>query len=195
MKYIIVLILLTTVTWAQYFNIMTEEWKPYQYEENNIVKGIRTDAVNELLKRLNIKDKIKIYPWARAYYKIINQENQILFEMTRNAERENLFKWVGPLTSMPYYFFYNTKNPIIINNLNEAKKYKIGVYNEDISHQVLLKYGFENIDISHDNNTVIKKLEHERVDLIVMDEVTVHHYLKSNHLLKSKLQPSTYGMM
>ena len=36
-------------------------------------------------------------PWNRSYMTIQNENDIVVFLMTRTKEREELFKWVGPL--------------------------------------------------------------------------------------------------
>ena len=82
------------------FQIMTEDWIPYQYEENNQLKGIAVDLLVLMLDRAGSsqgRQAIKLYPWARGYSILQSRENTILFSTTRIPERENLFKWVGPI--------------------------------------------------------------------------------------------------
>jgi len=83
------------------FVIMTEQYPPYNFEQNGLLKGIATDIMVEMFKRDGSKKTIKdiqLLPWARGYKDVQDKPNTILFAMTRSAEREKMFKWVGPIS-------------------------------------------------------------------------------------------------
>ena len=52
------------------FRLMTEEYPPYNFTENGVVKGICVDVLAEVLKDMGssktAKD-IEVLPWARGY--------------------------------------------------------------------------------------------------------------------------------
>ena len=82
------------------FTIMTEDWKPYQFEENGELKGVAVEILALILKEIQSNQTvadIKILPWARGYLIAKSEKNAILFSMTRTPERDSQFKWVGPI--------------------------------------------------------------------------------------------------
>lgn len=47
----------------------------------------------------------------------------LFFLTTKSKQRENLFKWVGPISSMEIRFFKNAfREDLTINSLEDAKK-------------------------------------------------------------------------
>lgn len=78
----------------------TEEYPPFNFSENGKDKGILVDFLLDVLKNSNAtisREDIKIVPWAFGYRHTEKQKNVCLFGMARTANRENLFKWVGPI--------------------------------------------------------------------------------------------------
>ena len=64
--------------------IVTSEEAPYQYIENNNIKGISVDILRELLKETGYeKTEIKVYPWARSYRMALSDENTMIFTISR----------------------------------------------------------------------------------------------------------------
>lgn len=125
--------------------IMTENYSPYNYEEDGKVTGFSGEIVRSICKKLNISDKFKVYPWSRAYNFVQKTKNHILFSMYRTDEREKLFKWVGPLIAVDQVFFAFKKHKIKINNLEEAKKAGIIVTQKNSNIQLFLEaQGFKN---------------------------------------------------
>ena len=82
------------------FRIMTEHWVPYQFKENDTIRGISVDLLVDLLDRVGSRQgraDIEMVPWARGYRYAQKIKNAILFLTSRTPEREHLFKWVGPV--------------------------------------------------------------------------------------------------
>ena len=59
--------------------------------------GVTVALVRELLCRLKVRATIQILPWKRAYQMGLDEHDVVLMETTRTPERENRFKWVGPI--------------------------------------------------------------------------------------------------
>ncbi len=79
---------------------MTEQYPPYNLEEDNKLQGIAVDTLALMLQRAGSKqtrEDIEMLPWARGYKRVLSEPNTCLFSTTRTEERENLFKWVGPI--------------------------------------------------------------------------------------------------
>jgi polar amino acid transport system substrate-binding protein len=167
---------------------MCEDIPPSNYLDNGKLKG----ASVEILKLIWIKigcpeQPINVVPWARGYEIVQNEKNNVLFSMTRTLEREKLFKWVGPIFSANHVLLGRTGNNIKLNNLDDAKKYKIGLIKDDISELYLLTAGFDKNNLeqvsSLDQN--FEKLLLGRIDFIAHSEDTFKNYIKM-HNLKSE---------
>jgi len=48
--------------------VVTENWAPYNFIENGLVKGASTEIVKRVLDNTDLNYSIRVYPWARAYY-------------------------------------------------------------------------------------------------------------------------------
>ena len=91
------------------------------------MKGVSTEVVLAVLKEVNVKAKIELYPWARAYQIATTKKNHLIYSIGRIPERENLFHWVG--TIAPYktsLYKLKIRKDIKIGSLNDAKRYTIG---------------------------------------------------------------------
>lgn len=85
-------------------NVLTENFVPFNYMENNEITGFTAEIVDILLEKTGIqpwRGKILLWPWKRAYQTALEEDNVLLFTTTRTPERETLFKWVvGSLESI-----------------------------------------------------------------------------------------------
>lgn len=165
------------------FTIMTEEYPPYNFEQNGELKGIAIDLMAEILKRTHSKKTLKdiqLLPWARSYNDVQEKPNTILFSMTRSKERENLFKWVGPITPTKIVIIAKKADKVKIANAGDLKKYKIGAIRDDIGHQLLTKNGVTDPELSADIVTIIKKMDAKRLDIWAYEENVAYWGLKNN---------------
>lgn len=170
---------------AQEITIVTEDYPPYHYENNGIVVGQGTETLQAVLNVLNIKARIEIYPWARAYKMALNNKNTLIYGIAKTPQRENLFKWIGVSSPVRYCLFALTsRNDIDVPSLEDAKRYKIGTVREDIIELYLIENGFKkkkHFDPISSYEANLRKLISRRVDLWGVVDLTAHYLVQSNH--------------
>lgn len=154
------------------------------------LEGISIDLVKEIQKRIGNDNKIKIFPWARAYNLTLEKSGYALFLTTRSKKREKLFKWVGPVSSMKLVFFKNAnRKDIIINSLEDAKKVNnIAVARNTISQQKLEELNFKNVYINKLASYSLKKLQENKTDLYPTEYYSFLYELKKKNL-QDKIVP------
>ena len=146
--------------------ILTENLPPLNYLDNNVLVGPSVEIVKEIQKRVGSNEEIKVYPWARAYQKALEEKNVILFGMTYSEERKNKFKWVGPLAKKRDILVAKKRSNIKIDSLEDAKKVKnIGTLIDDTRGRLLERNGFTNLEPVSDEQLNAKKLALGRIDL------------------------------
>ena len=167
-KILLTLILSFGALYAQNIKLMTEIFPPFQYMHEEKLIGISTEIVNAIQKELGVTNKIKVYPWTRALKLVNRKNNSAIFSMLKTKEREEKYKWVGPLTSMKLIFFKKKGSPITLKTIEDAKKVaKIGVTKGVANYEMLKEKGFKNLDViaSGLDEKNIKKLVKGRIDL------------------------------
>ncbi len=153
--------------------IMTENYPPYNFEKEGKLKGISVDLIASILKRVGSKqtvEDIRLLPWARGYLLVLNQKNTSLFSTTRTAEREELFKWVGPITTTTIGLIALKERGIKISSLDDLENYKVGVVRSDIGEQLLVNAGVPLQELDQIGgldviSTSITKLTKGRIDM------------------------------
>lgn len=174
------LILFSSVLMAQSLKIVTEEYPPYNFDNNGKVSGLATEVVQAALKEAGLAGDIKVYPWARAYEMAQKEPNVLIYSIGRSAEREKMFKWVGEIAPNVVYFFSLADKNITVNTLADAKKYKTASSLNDFREQYLMKNGFllgTHLDRG-DNETNVKKFLAGRVDLLTENEIVLNYMVK-----------------
>lgn len=166
---------------------ITETYPPYNFEDYGILRGIAVDLLIAATRLKSIKlrrDKIKIYPWARGYKQVLKGPGTVLFSTTRTAERENLFKWAGPISATRVVLLAPIASQIKINTSQDMMGYIIGGIRDDVGEQLVLASGYPRDKfISQANaNAVVKMLVKKRMDIWAYEEFVANWFIKQNQL-------------
>jgi ABC-type amino acid transport substrate-binding protein len=168
------------------FQFMSEEFPPYNYIEDNQPKGSSVETFNLLLKKLKAKKNISsltFWPWARSYTALQSKTNHLLFVVTKTKARENLFKWVGPISKSSNVLIGKKFFEIKTNPKSHLANYRYCVVREDAGGQ-LLKQNYQipsnMIYEATDPLTCIHLIKNNRADLIAYDENVTHWLMKKN---------------
>lgn len=175
-------------------HIVTEHLPPYQIEdENKNLSGFAVDIIRETMARSNYAYSLKSYPWVRSYKLAQIKENHCIFSIARLKSREDLFKWVGPISRVNNTAMWGLKGQRFeINNLEDAKNYTIAVNRDDIAHIGLLERGFIegiNLYVLDDSKSLINILiTRPEINLIVADDTTISFRAELSGVNIAKLQ-------
>lgn len=166
---------------AEPLRIYTEIAPPWQTRAADwTAAGPAVEVVREIQKRVGNGDPIQIAAWDEGYSLVKSQPNVVLFLMTRTAERNDLFQWVGPLVEGSYGFYVKSDSKTTIKNMEAAKKLgKIGVYEGDARDQILTKAGFSNLSRLSQNNFNVELLMSGIIDAFAGSSVGVDALVKS----------------
>jgi polar amino acid transport system substrate-binding protein len=151
---------------TQALTLTTEDYPPFNMFEQKKVVGISTDIVQEASKRAGVPVTIQLLPWERALSMAKNDKDTCVYSAVRTAEREKLFKWIGPLTTDEISLFALVDSPIKLSSIADAKKYKVGAYNGDAYGDYLEKQGVKLDRVVTDTQN-LPKLVSGRIDLWV----------------------------
>jgi len=88
---------------AQPYRVVTEEWAPYNFQQGGEIVGIATEIVRAIMTRTGDSFALEMLPSMRAGLELRQRPHTIMFSMFRTAERESLYKWVGPLLDEAIY--------------------------------------------------------------------------------------------
>ena len=161
--------------WGQTLTVVTEEYPPYNFQDSNSkrISGMATEVVEEILKRTHISYKLGIYPWARAYQMAQDAPNVLIYSIGRNAQRENLFKWVDVIEPYDVYLYRLKARPQVkVHSMDDLRNYKIGAVRDDIRAQYLEKAQIP-MDLVVEDSANAKKLASRRIDMFPIDELGV----------------------
>lgn len=175
-------------------NVVTEEWRPYNYtNEHGEVVGRATERVKAILDSINIEYQITSYPWARSMILTANDENTLIYTILKTKERENLFQWVCPLIGPVKVNLYKLakRKEINITTLEHAKRYVTSIEKGESDHEYLLANGFKNgvnLDVTSDPYAGARKFFAGRVDLVLQTEWEMSENLRHFNHTESEIE-------
>jgi polar amino acid transport system substrate-binding protein len=152
--------------------LLTENFPPYNmaingknFAQEDNIDGIAVDIVREMFKRAGVKYSLTLrFPWDRIYKLALEKPGYGVFVTARLPEREQLFKWVGPIGPDDWVMLAKGDSPISLNNLDEAKQYKVGAYKGDAIAEHLVEKGLQPLTALRDQENA-KKLMAGQIDL------------------------------
>ncbi|KAB0547935.1 ABC transporter substrate-binding protein [Pseudomonas argentinensis] len=152
--------------------LLTENFPPYNmaingknFAQEDNVDGIAVDVVREMFKRAGIKYSLTLrFPWDRIYKLALEKPDYGVFVTARLPEREALFKWVGPIGPDDWVLLARGDSKLVVNNLQQAKQYRIGAYKGDAIAEHLEKQGLQPVTSLRDQENA-KKLMAGQIDL------------------------------
>ncbi len=149
---------------------LTENYAPYNYQKDGEIRGTAVELLLKMFKQAGsargVKD-IEVMNWARAYKLAQDTENTVLFSTTRSETREDLFKWVGPISATKISIIGKKNSAIQINSVQDISQYRIGAIRDDIGELLLLNRGVDpkNIYRTNSSENTAKMLIAGRIDL------------------------------
>lgn len=149
--------------------VVAENWPPFSFKENESITGFSIEIIEQLFSDTGIKQdgKPEIWPWARALYEIQKPSNILIAAMHRSEDRENLFKWVGPISPREVWLFkMANRADIVLRSLDDAKSYKTGVGRKSSSASYLINNGF-----LEDENLILTTLEIQNIKMLLLGRV------------------------
>ncbi len=152
---------------AAKLRIITEDNPPYNFtDERGNISGQSTEVVRQIMKATGDQAGIELLPWSQGYELVQNEPGVMLYSTARIPVRENLFKWVGPVSFADSWFYARRGASIALNSVEDARQVKsIAVYKDDVNQLYLTGQGFKNLDINQDPMQCITKLVEGKVDL------------------------------
>ncbi|BAU77068.1 substrate-binding periplasmic protein [Metapseudomonas furukawaii] len=152
--------------------LLTENFPPYNmsingknFAQEDNIDGIAVDIVREMFKRAGVKYSLTLrFPWDRIYKLALEKPGYGVFVTARLPEREQSFKWVGPIGPDDWVMLARADSPISLSSLDDARQYKVGAYKGDAIAEYLIQQKLEPVTALRDQENA-KKLEKGQIDL------------------------------
>ncbi len=153
------------------------------------VEGSAVDFVNEIQRRTGYVNKINLSLWNDAYAIAQYLPNSAVFTTARTPERENMFQWVGPVSSSRSHFYTLTSSGLTIETLEQAKALQsIATPNGWFTHDFLMNNNFPNIVATAiTSQEAFNQLITGEVDALLLTDVGVSWLADLNEIPMSNL--------
>lgn len=162
---------------AKDLTYITEQYPPYNFQMDGKLQGISVDLLEKIWEKMGANlnsSAIQVLPWTEGYEKALKENNTVLFTTFRSPEREQLFKWAGPIASGKDVLLAKKDKNISIKAPEDLKKYKIAAVEDDLDVQLLLNLGLkkENLVLENTSAPIIEMLENGSIDAWAYTDVT-----------------------
>ncbi|NWB96753.1 ABC transporter substrate-binding protein [Pseudomonas gingeri] len=164
-------LLLGTPVRAEQYEVVTEEWAPYNYEENNHLTGISTEIVRRIMTLTGDDFEVVLLPSMRSSHTLNTRPKTIMYSLFRTTERELLYKWVGPIVEESIYPYQLADAPQPMNSLEQLLHApRITTRQAGLIPSVLQPMGFNNLEkVATESRQLYRMLLAGRTDIIVGD--------------------------
>ena len=169
---VLILCLVPVLVSAQDITIVHFEFQP-----------LDAAILKTLMEKTGIHGPMKVYPWARAYEMLLNEENILAGPLARKKDRESLMKYLDvTVYTVPVNLYkLSVRDDIVINNIDDLKQYQFGAVRGYSTSKYLLERGFE-VDLAPSEDLNIKKLFGGRIDMIIMSQIALDEKLAALEL-------------
>ena len=191
---------LPAISIAEKIAVYSSLYPPYQIDHKGKLTGVNTEIVRAIFQDSGVDFEIKYVPWSRAqkYVGDDDHKNSAIYCLGRNKQREQKYKWVGVYYYQTVNFLTLKNSGVRINNLDDVKKYLIGLVRGDFMTEQLRSQGnVIKYEIVHDDILNVKKLFKKRVQAIVTSGLAAKYIAKENGFdpdqIESQYEVATIG--
>lgn len=163
---------LPTIAQAESIKLVIQEFAPLTHTsaKANVVEGVLTEKIQEIMKRAGETTSIRSTSLARALLATQTEENTCMIGLRRTPERESSFNWIGPLITDDWVLYGKKDNLRKLKNFEEAKPYRIGSYKNAATGLQLMEQGYK-IEFASEDEDNPRLLLNDRIDYWIVSEL------------------------
>jgi len=156
-------------------------------------RAFNLELVRAMANERNITFNPVEVPFARGVGLVKTGPNYAIFNISRNSEREALFKWVGPLQSDTVQFFQNTQFQQLLNDYRDfTASVKVCVLRGSRHERILKAQTSAVLVLANSYNSCFRMLAEGRVDFTPVSLHEVDNVFRSSgvsdkSVIKSKI--------
>ncbi|MES2263881.1 MAG: ABC transporter substrate-binding protein [Pseudomonadota bacterium] len=113
-------------------SLVTAHDPPHNMQIEGRVIGLSTEKVEEAFRRSAIGYTLTFTPWPRAYQSALTIPEHCAFSMARTKEREDQFKWIGPIARMDWVLYARAEERRAPASLADVREASIGGSASDV---------------------------------------------------------------
>lgn len=159
---------------AEPLQLTTEDYAPFNFDQNGEIAGLGAEQVREIMRRSGIAYEMTLMAWSRAIGLAREKPMTCVFTTAHTVDRDRQFKWVEPLLVERTLLIRAAGSGIEPADIKAATAYRTGTQTGDYTVELLRNAGFGKIDLARDLDLTLKKLLSGRVDLMAVSESYMH---------------------
>lgn len=127
---------------VQALELLAEDDPPNNMLRSGKLVGTSTEKLGEAFRRAGVPQHMELVPWARAYQSALTQPGFCAFSAARTAEREGLFKWIGPVAQTDWVLYAPAGRRPQPAHLEDVRRRLLGGYLQDVISLWLIDHGY-----------------------------------------------------
>jgi polar amino acid transport system substrate-binding protein len=176
-------------------NYLTEEWAPFNYQEDGNATGISVELLESIFKNIGVnrsRADVRIVPLAEGFQIAQNNTSTVLFSIVLTPEREPLYKWAGPFTKASFVLYAPMSSNITISSAEDLNQYRIGAVQSSIENDLLTSQGVNKSQIVNGETpeALLRMLEEGQIDLWATGDLAGRH-----QMLRTASDPNAYEIV
>ena len=147
------------------------------------MQGLSVDLLEAALGRMGFglnRSEIQILPWSEGYQRALQENGTVLFSTVKLSEREESFRWAGPIITIRDVLVARKDRGIEIGGPEDLGAYKIGAVNEDSAMARLFDLGVseEDLVVEEEAGALVEMLVDGSIDLLAYEDISTFDQLE-----------------
>ena len=173
--------------------LVTEDDPPHNMlNKDGKLVGVATEKLEEAFRRAGVPEQANLMPWARAYQSALSSADVCVFSAGRTAEREPLFRWVGPVATLDWVLYARAGYPDKPAKLEDVRKEVLGGYLQDVISVWLAANGYH-VDTAPGDDSNPQKLLNGRFNFWASSRTRASALLAKQGLSERIVPVLTFG--
>ncbi|MCG7532539.1 transporter substrate-binding domain-containing protein [Psychrobium sp. MM17-31] len=168
--------------------VVTEDLWPFNYLEDNQIKGSATTLVKQLLEQADMDYTLALLPWARSYQMARTKPNVMIYTINHTASRHDKFHWITHIPVKVESNFYALADHKLAPQTKESiKQLRIAALIDSVNDAFLVRNKFEKVSRVSRITQSVGMLKRGRVDLVISSENAILHAIRQNGLARQDI--------
>jgi len=154
---------------------------PLSFEQDGQAAGLAVDLLRRMADLAGLELNLALQPRMRAEKSFLETPGSLLFPLARLPERENRYRWVGPILPRRVGIYsLSSRSDIHFRGLHQLDGLHVGATAGTATLEQLLAEGLKpgkELEVSPSYEASVRKLMAGRMDLLVIGDLNIYWQL------------------
>lgn len=155
---------------------------PLSFEQDGQVSGLAVELLRRMAETAGLELNLALQPRLRAEKSFVDTPGSLLFPLARLPERENRYRWVGPILPRRVGIYsLRQRTDIRYRGLHQLDGLRVGATAGTATLEQLLAEGLKpdkELEVSPSYEASVRKLLAGRMDLLVIGDLNIYWQLQ-----------------